>query len=258
MSRPANECMPKLTVILITLDEEKNLARCLESVKWADEIVVVDSYSRDRTKEIARSYTDKIFDLKWPGFGAAKKFALEKANGEWVLSIDADELVSESLQAEIRQVINSSLKSDGYYLPRLSFFLGKWIRHGGWYPDYVLRLFRKQKARFTDSLVHEEVILNGKAGYLKADLLHYTVPDLERYLVKMNRYTSLSAQELSQKGKRTNLGDIFFRPPAVFLKMYFWKLALLDGFQGFLLAIFSSFHVLAKYCKLWYIGKSKL
>ena len=248
--------MTKLTVILITLDEEKNLARCLESVKWADEIVVVDTYSQDRTKEIAGKYTDKMFDLKWPGFGPAKQFALEKAGGEWVLSVDADEVVSETLQTEIKQVLKAD-HSDGYYVPRLSFFLGKWIRHGGWYPDYVLRLFRRQKARFTDSLVHEEVILNGKAGYLKADLLHYTVPDLERYLVKMTRCTSHSAQELFQKGRRAGLAGILFRPPAVFLKMYFWKLAFLDGFQGFLLAIFSSFHVLAKYSKLWYMGKSK-
>ena len=242
---------------MITYNEEKNLARSLESVEWADEIVIVDSFSLDRTKEIAGKYTDRIYDLKWPGYGPAKQFAIAKASGEWILSLDADEVLSEELQQEILQVIKSNQSVNGFYLCRISNFLGKWIKHGGWYPDYVLRLFRKGRGHFTDSLVHEELILDGGSSKLKGLLLHYTNPDLEQYLTKLNRYTTLSAQELSQTGKRGSLLNILFRPPAIFLKMYFLKFGFLDGLPGFLLALFSSFHVLTKYAKLWHLPQSK-
>src|SRR4030067_2389686 len=149
----------KFSVVMITFNEEKNLARSLESVKWADEIVIVDSFSLDRTKEIAGKYTGRIYDLKWPGYGPAKQFAMAKASGEWILSLDADEVLSEELQQEILQVIKSNQSVNGFYLCRISNFLGKWIKHGGWYPDYVLALVKRERGHFTDSLVHEELIL---------------------------------------------------------------------------------------------------
>lgn len=245
--------MAKLSVVIITFNEEENLPRCLESARWADEIVIVDTFSQDRTKEIASRYTDKIYDLKWPGFGPAKQFAMEKASCQWVLSLDADEVVSESLREEIKRITSSADALDGYYLPRLSNFLGKWIRYGGWYPDYVLRLFKKEKGKFADSLVHEQLILNGRSAILKEALLHYTDPDLERYLTKLNRYTTLSAQELFRDDNRAGILDIAVRPLAIFLKMYILKLGFLDGLQGLLLAMFSSFHVLTKYAKLWHL-----
>jgi glycosyltransferase involved in cell wall biosynthesis len=245
----------KLSVVMITLNEERNLARALESIKWADEIVIVDAFSQDRTKEIAKKYTGNIYDLAWTGYGPAKQFALEKASFEWVLSLDSDEVLSEPLQLEIQSVLQTEVEFDGYSVCRMSNFLGQWMKHGGWYPDYVLRLFRKDKAHFTAAAVHEELIVTGKSGHLNGLLLHYTDPNLEHYLTKLNRYTTLSAQELLKKGETANLTDLLFRPPALFIKMYLLKFGFLDGVQGFLLALYSSFHVLTKYAKLWLLQR---
>ncbi len=248
--------MPRISAVVITHNEEKNIRRCLESLSWADEIVVVDSFSQDRTKEIASSFTDRIFDVEWQGFGKQKEFARTKASYDWVLSIDADEVVPEKLGEEIKNIINKNKPLDGCYIPRLSNFLGRWIKHGGWYPDYVLRLFKKDKARFDESLVHEKLILEGKTGFLKNEILHYTDPDISHYLSKMDKYTTLSAQKLLAEGKGPALFDLFFRPAAIFFKMYLLKSGFLDGWQGFLLASFSSFHVFVKYAKLWHLRKS--
>ncbi|HEX7400912.1 MAG TPA: glycosyltransferase family 2 protein, partial [candidate division Zixibacteria bacterium] len=163
----------------------------MESVNWADEIILVDSFSTDDTKKIASEFTNRIFDLIWEGFGPAKDYAVKQATGDWVLSVDADEQVSENLREEIQKIIQSGDSLDGYFIPRRSYFLGRWMRHGGWYPDFVLRLFRKDKGDFTSKLVHEEVIVKGRTGHLKNDLFHYTDPDYERYLEKLNRYTSI-------------------------------------------------------------------
>jgi len=248
--------MTRITAIIITYNEEKNIRRCLESLSWADEIVVVDSFSQDRTKEIASSFTDKIFDLEWQGFGKQKEFARTKASYDWVLSVDADEVVPEKLRDEIKNILNENNSLDGYYIPRLSNFLGRWIKHSGWYPDYVLRLFKKDRAKFDESTVHEKLVLDGKAGLLKNEILHYTDPDISHYLLKMNKYTSLSAEMLSTEGKSATLFDLLFRPMAIFFKMYLFKSGFLDGWQGFLLACFSSFHVFVKYAKLWHLRKS--
>jgi len=248
--------MPRISAIVITFNEEKNIQRCLESLNWADEIVVVDSFSLDRTKEIASSFTDKIFDLEWQGFGKQKEFARTKASYDWVLSLDADEVISEKLKEEIKSGINKNDSLDGYYIPRQSNFLGKWIKHSGWHPDYVLRLFKKDKARFDESPVHEKLVLDGKAGFLKNEILHYTDPDISHYLSKLDRYTTLSAEKLLAEGKSATLFDLLFRPMAVFFKMYLFKSGFLDGWQGFLLACFSSFHVFVKYAKLWHLRES--
>ncbi|MGB2698388.1 MAG: glycosyltransferase family 2 protein [Candidatus Zixiibacteriota bacterium] len=248
--------MSKISAIVIVYNEEKNIRRCLESLTWADEIVVVDSYSQDRTKEIASSFTDKIFDVKWEGFGKKKEFAREKASCDWILSIDADEVVSDKLKREIKAIIETNEAPGGYYIPRLSNFLGKWIRHGGWYPDYVLRLFKKSQARFDLSLVHEKLILDGKAGFLKNELLHYTDPDIHHYLLKLDKYTTLGAERLFQESKGTSIFDLILRPPAIFLKMFILKFGFLDGWHGCLLAGLSSFHVFVKYAKLWHLRKS--
>lgn len=247
--------MPKISAVVIAYNEEKNIRRCLESLSWADEIVLVDSYSQDRTREIASAFTDKIYDVDCEGFGSKKEFARSKATNDWILSIDADEVVSDRLREEIKRIVQKDDVLDGYYIPRLSNFLSKWIRYGGWYPGYVLRLFRKDKARFNHSLVHEKLILDGKTGYLKNELLHYTDPTISHYLLKMDRYTTLGAKMLLSEGKTTTLFDMLFRPLAVFLKMFIIKFGFLDGWHGFLLAIFSSFHVLVKYAKLWYFRR---
>ncbi|KPK77885.1 MAG: hypothetical protein AMJ89_01635 [candidate division Zixibacteria bacterium SM23_73] len=246
--------MPKISTIVITRNEEKNIRRCLSSIDWVDEIVVVDSGSRDDTKKIASEFTKRIFDIKWEGFGKTKSFAKDKASHQWILSVDADEVVTQDLKDEIQKITKSEDSLDGYYIPRKSNFLGKWIKHGGWYPDYVLRLFKKDNAKFNHSMVHEKVEVNGEIGYLKNALLHYTDPTFDHYLEKLNRYTSLGAEELYRKGKRTKLFDIILRPWAVFFKMYFVKKGFLDGVSGFILAVSSGFHVFSKYVKLWHLG----
>jgi glycosyltransferase involved in cell wall biosynthesis len=247
-----------ISCIIITWNESKNIRRCLESVKWADEIVVVDSNSTDDTKKIAMEFTDKIFNLDWGGFGAAKEFAKKQARGEWILSIDADEAVTQELREEIQKVISSADPQDGYFIPRRSNFLGRWMKHGGWYPDFVLRLFKKQKGQFTSSLVHEKVIVEGRTGYLKNNLLHYTDPDLDHYLIKLNRYTTIDALQRSKEDKTSSPADLLIRPAATFIKMYLFKLGFLDGIAGLILAVSSAFHVFVKYAKLWHLGQSSV
>lgn len=210
--------MSKISAIIITYNEEKNIRRCLSSLDWVDEIVVADSGSIDDTKKIASEFTSRIFDIKWEGFGKAKEYAKNKASHSWTLSVDADEVVTEDLKEEIHKIIKAENSLDGYYIPRKSNFLGKWVKHGGWYPDYVLRLFKKDKATFNPSLVHERVEVNGEIGYLKNPLWHYTDPNFDRYLEKLNRYTSLAAEQLFKEGRRTKISDLIFRPSAAFLK----------------------------------------
>lgn len=249
--------MPKISAIIITYNEEKNIRRCLSGIDWVDEIVVVDSQSTDDTKKIASLFTSRIFDIKWEGFGKAKDYAKEKASCPWILSVDADEVVTEDLKEEIQRITQSEDSLNGYYIPRKSNFLGKWIKHGGWYPDYVLRLFKKDKAEFSHSLVHEKIELNEEIGYLKSPLLHYTDPSFDHYLEKLNRYTSLSAEQLSREGKKAGVLDLIFRPFSTFFKTYFMKRGFLDGGVGFILAVSSAFHVFSKYVKLWHFSSVK-
>lgn len=243
--------MNRISLVVVTLNEEANIVRCLESVRFADEIIVVDSHSVDRTLELARRFTSKVYETDFKGYGRLKREAVERATGDWVLSIDADETVSPELANEIVKVVNGRGDCSAYLMPRKSYFLGRWIAHGGWYPDYVLRLFRKGAGGFTDSLVHEHVSVKGKVGKLKHLLVHYSDPDLKHYLWKLDRFTSLSAQSLYDRGRRTGLVDLVFRPPFMFLKMYLVKRGFLDGIQGLILSLLSSVHVLIKYVKLW-------
>jgi len=246
--------MYKISAIIITYNEEEKIKRCLSSIDWVDEVVVVDSQSTDDTKKIASEFTQRIFEIKWEGFGKAKDYAKDKASHQWILSVDADEVVTQDLKEEIQKTVKLEDSLDGYYLPRKSNFLGRWIKHGGWYPDYVLRLFKKNKAKFNHSMVHEKVNVNGRTGYLKNALLHHTDPNFDHYLEKLNRYSSLGAEELFKKGKRAKFSDIIFRPVAIFFKMYFVKKGFLDGVAGFILATSSAFHVFSKYVKLWHFG----
>lgn len=249
--------MGKVSCVIITYNESRNIRRCLESVSWADEIVVVDSHSTDDTKKIVSEFTDKIYDLRWEGFGPAKEFARSQASGEWILSVDADEVVTENLRDEIKRTIRSedSKDKDGYLIPRRSNFLGRWVRHGGWYPDLVLRLFRKDKGEFTHQLVHEEVKVGGRRGCLKNDLLHYTDPDFDHYLEKLNRYTSLDALQLHGEGREAKLLHILLRPLLTFFKMFIFKGGFLDGVPGLILSVSSAFHVFSKYVKLWHLNQ---
>jgi glycosyltransferase involved in cell wall biosynthesis len=244
-----------LSVVIITFNEETNLPRTLESVKWADEIVVVDSGSKDRTVEIAKSHGAKVWVEPWKGFAAQKNLALEKATCDWILSLDADEEATLELKQEVENVIGDSPK-DGYFIPRRNLFLGRFIRHGGFYPDAKLRLFRRGAAKFEARLVHEDAQLNGVSGRLNGALLHHAYPTLSSYIEHMNRYSSLGAEMAQRKGKSGfSFVNIVIRPIFTFLYNYFFRLGFLDGREGLLLHLYHSAYVSWKYAKLWEISR---
>jgi glycosyltransferase involved in cell wall biosynthesis len=245
---------PKLTVTIITLNEERNIRRTLESVKWADEIIVFDSGSTDRTVSICSEYTNKVFHQDWLGFSAQKNAAIERASGEWVLSLDADEPVETALADEIRRIIASPEALDGYRIPRKTFFLGKWVRFGGWYPDYNLRLFRRGKGRFEERAVHEAIKVAGTVGRTKHAILHHAYPDLSSYLSTINTYSTLAVDVMAEKGisaVKTSWMNILLRPAGTFLLKYFFRLGFLDGKRGLVLNLFHAAYVFSKYAKAW-------
>ncbi len=248
----------KLTVIIITLNEEQNISECLSGVMWADEIIVADSFSTDKTVEIAKTFTDKVIQFEWKGYSAAKNYALQLAQNNWVLSLDADERVTPELSIEIQSILESAGGSfDGYEIARRAYFLGKWIKHCGWYPGYTTRLFKKNMGSFNSSLVHERLDLKGKLGRLKNDLLHYTDRNIFQYFEKFNRYTTLAAGEMAGKGKKFRITDLIFRPLFTFGKMYFIRSGWLDGLHGLILSVFSATYVFTKYAKLWELKINK-
>lgn len=243
------QMVPKVSVIIITKNEAKNIRACLESVSWADEIIVVDSGSSDETVEICKKFGAKVFVHDWPGFGTQKNRALSYASHEWVLSIDADERVGPELRAELRQAMNEA-RAEGFYLPRLSQFCGVYVHHSGWYPDYVLRLFKRTLGKFSDSLVHESVLLTGRTAKLKNPLLHYsylTHKDVER---KVEHYSTAAAQQMFQEGKRSTWLTATFRAGWAFLRTYVFWLGFLDGKAGWKIACMNSRITYLKYCKL--------
>lgn len=244
--------MKKLSIILIAKDEELNIEACLQSVEWADEIVViVDTRSTDKTADLARQFTAKVYEMDWRGYSAAKNSAIDKSEGEWIFWIDADERVTEELRNEIQQVIRKDDNVHGYMVPRLANFLGRWIKHCGWHPGYVLRLFKRENARFNEALVHEGLEFEGKTGKLAHSLLHYTDKDIDHYFNKYNIYTNLAAEELVKKRRNFRSLDLILRPIFTFIKMYIIRLGFLDGIQGFILSVFSASYVFTKYAKLW-------
>jgi len=248
--------MAKLSVIIITKNEAANMRACLESVAWADEIIVVDSGSSDGTPDICRERGAKVYELDWPGFGSQKNRALDYSTGDWVLSLDADERITPELRAELEKAMNGS-KSDGFYLPRKSQFCGRFIRHSGWHPDYVLRLFKRGSGHFSDDLVHETVVLQGHAGKLSSPLLHYsymTSQDVER---KVEQYSSAAAQQMYAKGKKATLLDASVRGAWAFARTYFLRLGLLDGIAGFGIARMNARTTYLKYKKLMALHSAK-
>lgn len=241
-----------VSVTIITKNEEKNISETLESVKNFEEIIIVDSFSTDRTIEICKKYTEKIYQNEWKGFATQKQYAIDKAILPWVLVLDADERVTEALKKEIAQKIKNK-DFDGYFIPRKNFFLGKWIKHSGWWPDYTLRLFRKDKGRFEQREVHEKIIVNGKVDYLKEPILHYTYQSLEDFIKKMQIYSSSSAVEIAKKNplKYKIFLKLFFSPLFSFLKMLILRRGFLDGLRGLILAVLYSFYSFLKYAKAW-------
>ncbi len=244
-----------LSVAIITYNEEENIRDALESVKWADEIIVVDSFSKDRTIEICREYTHKVFSLEWSGFSSQKNKAISLTTMPWVLVIDADERVTEGLKEEIIEIIKNKNSFDGYYLPRRNYFAGRWIKHGGWWPDYTLRLFKRDRGRFVEREVHEAIKVDGEVGYLKNGIEHYTYRNVYDFLKRMEVYSSLSAKELYKNNRRATILDIIFRPPVTFLRMSVLQLGILDGIYGIILAWLYSIYTYKKYSKLRKMGR---
>jgi hypothetical protein len=244
------ERMP-VSCCIICYNEEANIRRCLESVKWCDEIVIVDSFSTDRTVEICREYTDRIIQRPWPGYVEQKRFALSQATHEWVLNVDADEEVSPELQCEGLAVLQRNDPSvDGFYIPRLVYYLGRWWWHG-WYPGYRLRLFRKAKVRWGGVNPHEKVLLRGQADHLRGDLYHYTYEDIGDHLNALNHLTEVASHEMIRRGKRTTLSHLLWHPLWRFFRFYVVRGCFRDGVPGFFVAVTSAFYVFLKYAKLW-------
>jgi glycosyltransferase involved in cell wall biosynthesis len=246
-----------ISVTIICKNEEKNIRECLESVKWADEIIVVDSFSTDKTVEIAKEFTNKIFKEEWRGYARQREFALSKTSHEWIFPLDADERCSVELKEEILSAVNSGNNFAGYRIPRKSFFLGKFVKHCGWYPGYQMRLFLKDKTKVADRLVHEGYEVNGETGYLINDILHYTVNSISDYMSRVNHYSSLQAVEKSNK-RKIKLTDLLLRPAAAFIQSYFFKKGFLDGIHGLMVTNFDVMTNMLTYMKAWEIqNKSK-
>jgi glycosyltransferase involved in cell wall biosynthesis len=242
--------MEKISVAIITQNEERNIRGCLESVRWADEIVVVDNGSTDRTQAICREYGARVFQEDWKGYSGQKNSAIEKARNEWVLSLDADERILPELLREMERNLDEDPSVDGYWIPRKNFFLGRWIRRCGWYPDLNLRLFRKSRGRFGERAVHERVEIQGRTVTLSNPLIHETYRSLSDFFQRMDRYSTLAAEEMQRAGRKFRWVDAFFRPPFTFLQMYLLRAGFLEGYSGWLLSVLYSFYTFAKYIKL--------
>lgn len=246
---------PTLSVIIITKNEAELIGRCLESVKWADEIIVVDSGSTDDTINICRRYTDKIVVTDWPGFGPQKNRALAMATCDWVLSIDADEELTPALAEEIRTTL-TAVTATAYTLPRMSSYCGRFMKYSGWWPDPVLRLFKRETGSFTDARVHERVVVNGHVEGLNETLLHHSYRSLDQVLNKVNHYSFESALALKKKGRRAGLSTAISHGLWTFFRTYILKRGFLDGQEGFILAVSNAEGTYYRYLKLMYLNEN--
>ena len=246
-----------LSVIVTTKNEEKSIRDCLESVVWADEIIVVDSGSTDKTVAICREYTSKVFVTGWPGFGAQKNRALEMATCDWVLSLDADERVTPELQAEIRTAIDYPGNNIAFKMPRLSNYCGRYMRYSGWWPDYIIRLFRRGRAHFTNDLVHEHLIVHGAVETLSKPLIHNSFDDLEDVLNKINSYSSAGASMMHQKKKKATLASSILHGLWAFVHTYILRAGFLDGREGLMLAVSNAEGTYYRYLKLMMMTRGK-
>ncbi len=245
--------MPKVSACLITLNEARNIEECLSSVKWADEIVVVDSGSTDGTVELCRRFTDRVLVMDWAGHVAQKNRAVEAASNDWVFCIDADERVTPELAREIKSILSEEPPCAGYTVPRRTWYAGRWIWHGGWYPDRKLRLFDRRRGRFTGMDPHDRVEVKGPVGKLRNDLLHYSYRDIAHHVRQINRYTDTMAELKAARGVGVPLLRMISYPPVKFFKMYLLRMGFLDGPQGLILAVLGAVYEFLKYAKLWEI-----
>jgi glycosyltransferase involved in cell wall biosynthesis len=248
--------MEPVSATIITHNEETNIRQALESLGWADEIVVVDSGSTDATVDICREYTDRIHQRAWPGYVEQKNFAVQQSRHDWIFSLDADERVSPALRLELERLRMNGLRRAGYSIPRVVFFMGRWIRHGNWYPDYQLRFFDRRQARWRGGRVHESVMLDrGEPGVLNGEIEHFTYRDLSAYLGRLESYSRLAAADYLERGRRSGPFQLLAYPFAAFLKGYFLKRGLLDGVPGLMVAAQGAISAYFKYAKLYELQK---
>ncbi len=239
----------KISATIITADEERNLPRAIESLRCCDEIVVVDSGSTDRTVEIAAKLGARVIESPWRGYAAQKNLAAEHARYDWILSIDADEALSEALEAEIWQLKKTGPAYDAYTVPRLAQYLGRWILHSGWYPDRKVRLYDRRKGRWVGDLVHERVETTGRIGHLQSNLLHFTCSSLSEHLKSLDRYTTLAAQEIVARGQKVGWRHLILAPAWTFLRTYILQRGFLDGFEGLTIAHMAAVYTYLKFAK---------
>jgi glycosyltransferase involved in cell wall biosynthesis len=244
---------PTLACIVITKNEERNIADCLASARWADDLIVVDAESRDRTVDLARECGAKVFTRPWPGFGLQKNFGIAQASSDWILILDADERVTEELRGEVRTCLARWRPGApvAYRIPRRNFFYGAWVRGAGVYPDYQVRLFRRGIAQYNDVAMHENLIVDGEIGTLLGHLDHYTERRIQDHFKKFGFYTTLAAQEKGKTVYSVHAQDLLFRPLVVFLKSYILKQGFRDGVRGLIVCVFASMYTFVKYAKLW-------
>jgi glycosyltransferase involved in cell wall biosynthesis len=240
-----------VTATVITCNEAANIQAALESLSWADELIVVDSESTDATVSLARQFTDRVIVRPWPGYIAQKNFAAEQATHDWIFSLDADERVSPALASEIAALIGGGPPAAGYRVPRVTFHLGRWIRSTDWYPDYQLRLYDRRRARWAGKYVHESVRADGPVVDLQGELLHYAYRDLAHHLQTMDRYTTLAARQMFEDGRRAGWVDLAVHPPAAFLRNYLLRGGFKDGVPGLIVSAMNARYVGLKFAKLW-------
>jgi glycosyltransferase involved in cell wall biosynthesis len=242
---------PKISVYMITRNNERTVEKALASVRWADEIVVVDSFSTDKTPEICRRVTDRVIQRPWPGFREQYQCAADLTTHPWIMFIDADEEVSPELAEEIQRVLNGGGKGfDGFIIYRQTHYLGRWIRHGAWYPDYEIRLYRREKGRWEGGL-HAKIVVHGNVGSLKHEYLHHTYRDISDQIRTIDLYSRIAAEDMFKAGERFSLFKLLFRPPFRLIKEYLFRQGFRDGIPGLIIVIATMFYVFVKHAKLW-------
>jgi glycosyltransferase involved in cell wall biosynthesis len=243
--------VPKVSVTVITKNEACDIGRALASAAWADEIIVVDSGSTDDTVKIARQYTDRVLVREWPGYANQKNHAASLASNDWILSIDADEVVTPRLATEVRQVLSAAPDYAAYRIPRVTWHLGRWVRSTDWYPDYQTRLYDRRNAEWAGKYVHESVKARGRVGQLRGEFQHYAYRDISDHLETIDRYTTYAARQMHEDGRRAGFFDVAIHPSLAFLRNYIAKGGVKDGIPGFIISTLNSYYVFLKFAKLW-------
>jgi glycosyltransferase involved in cell wall biosynthesis len=247
-----------ISCAIVVFNEERNIRDCLESAKWMDEIVVVDAFSQDRTSEICREYTTRMYQRRWNGFGEQKNFAIDQTTCDWVFILDADERISDELRREIETILSANGSPVAYSLPRKNYYYGKWVKWAGCYPDYQLRLFRRGAGRLDDAEPHNRFLLEGPVSYLRSPLDHYTERTIEDHFRKFNNFTTLAAKERGKSKHRVYWYDLTIRPLYTFWKYYVKRQGFRAGMHGFVISVFASMYTCVKYAKLWELNSKSM